>query len=132
VLNLENPWLARFSEVTSSPILWFSKRDGAQVAGALAEAVEGAFYQAETDEIIHVRRDLAPETFSLKGLNLPAEFQRENIMAALCAVRAVGVTASSIHRTKATVGGVSLELVHETSGIPSFDDSNESNPRFTA
>ncbi len=116
VLNRDDPWV------------WGLRRRLAarRVSFGWSEAAEGAF--ATADAVVW-RGGAAEERFPRTDLRLPGVHNVENVMAAVCAVKAVGVKARHIRAAVKRFPGIEhrLEFVRELAGVRYFNDSKGTN-----
>ncbi len=128
VLNYDDPTLQKFGEDTTAKVLWFTKKNPMEVAGAFAENFTGCYYISGKKQVV-ARINGKEEVYDLAQFRLFGEHNRENLMAAICAARAMGVKSSAIQSVINTFRGVAhrLEFVRKKDGVFFFNDSKGTN-----
>lgn len=128
VLNYDNPNIAKFAEENQGKLLWFTKRDPMLVGGSFAEDFTGAYYNAAKKQII-AKINGKEESYDLTQYRLFGEHNKENLMAAICAARVLGVTAKAVQTVINTFKGVPhrLEFIRKKDGVFFFNDSKGTN-----
>lgn len=128
VLNYDDPIVAKFADECHGKVIWFTKKNPMTVGGSFAEEFRGTYYNSVTREIvckIHGKDELYPLTqFKLFG-----EHNRENLMAAICAARVMGVSQKAIQSVIDQFKGVPhrLEFIRKKEGVFFFNDSKGTN-----
>jgi UDP-N-acetylmuramoylalanine--D-glutamate ligase len=128
VLNYDDVNVSRFSEECAGKLLWFTKRDPMTVGGQFAEDFCGAYYKASTKEIVS-KISGKEETYDISQFRLMGDHNKENLMAAICAARQMGVSQNAIQTVINTFRGVAhrLEFVRKKDGVWFFNDSKGTN-----
>jgi len=116
VLNRDDPWVWALRP----------RLDARTVSFGWSEVEEGAFVAGDA---IVWRGDGAEERFPLRDLGLRGVHNVENVMAAVCAAKAVGVQGRHIRTAARQFRGIEhrLELVRELDGVRYFNDSKGTN-----
>lgn len=122
VLNWDDPHVRALAGLTQARVLWFSRRH---------EVPEGTFL-ADGWVVSQVEGQRA-RICRLSEIPLPGDHNVENVLAAVCVARAVGVSRSAIARAVATFKGVPhrLEVVREVDGVTWINDSIATSPDRT-
>ena len=119
VLNLDDPVVAALAENASGCVFPF-RTQGAVSPGAFLDA--GA--------VVLCKKDAAPIRISLDAMQLTGLHNRENVVAALAAVHAVGV--DPVRASDALASFANLphrsEFVGQARGVRYIDDSKATNP----
>lgn len=128
VLNFDDPVVARFADENPGKLLWYTKRDPMQIGGEFAEQFRGVYYTAATNEIIE-RIGTKEERYDVSKLRLFGDHNKENVMAAVCAARAMGVRPAAIQKVINEFQGVQhrLEYVRRKDGVFFINDSKATN-----
>ncbi len=128
VLNYDCPTISKFGAETQGKVLWYTKRDPLDVGGVFAENFTGCYYSLATKNII-AKINGKEEIYDLKLFRLFGEHNRENLMAAICAARTMGVSAKAIQSVIDTFKGVAhrIEFVRKKDGVYFFNDSKGTN-----
>ncbi len=123
VLNADNEWTAQLGEQTAAKKNWFSRE---------RELAAGIFLRG--DEIIHrgvINSDGGKEKvlLTLSDIPLPGTHNLENVMAALGAGLACGVSVDSMRETVRNFKAVEhrLEFVGARNGVKFYNDSKATN-----
>ena len=130
VLNHDSPTVQNFAQECAGRIMWFTKKNPMTVGGEFAENFVGCYYDASTKKI-HARITGKEEIYDVSGIKIYGEHNKENVMAALCAARAMGVSPQAIQTVISTFKGVAhrLEFVRRKDGVYFFNDSKATNPQ---
>jgi UDP-N-acetylmuramoylalanine--D-glutamate ligase len=128
ILNYDSPIVARFQDECHGKIFLFTKQDPLSLGGDFAEDFTGVYYDAKTKQVI-AKITGREETFDLSQFRLFGEHNRENLMAAICAARVMGVSVKAIQSVISTFKGVPhrLEFVRKKDGVYFFNDSKGTN-----
>jgi UDP-N-acetylmuramoylalanine--D-glutamate ligase len=123
VLNLDNAPSCRLAETTKAKVMWFTRRDPMTLGGDIAEKFKGSYLKRP--RIVYKAANNTEMAFELMGSRLPGEHNRENFMAAINAVLAVGCSAQAIQKTIQEFKGVEhrLEFVRRKDGVTFYNDS---------
>lgn len=126
VTNLDNDKAAQLCEGFPGKIVCFTKRDPMTMNGNIAEKFSGCYLKRPK---MILKTNGSEETFDLMFCRLPGDHNKENIMAAAAAARAVGCTKVGIQKTIETFRGVShrLEQVRKKDGVSFYNDSKATN-----
>jgi UDP-N-acetylmuramoylalanine--D-glutamate ligase len=116
VLNRDDPWVWAFRERLEARVVSFG----------WSETAAGAF--ASGREIVWRENDVE-ERFSLDKVKLYGLHNVENLMAAIAAVKTVGIPARHVRSVMERFQGIEhrLEFVREVSGVRYYDDSKGTN-----
>lgn len=122
VLNWDDDDVRAMAEHTDARIFWFSRQ----------ERVERGAY-LDDDWIVVDDGQQAVRICRRQDVSLPGDHNLENVMAAACAVRAVGAARSPISRVATSFTGVEhrLELVRTRNGVRWYNDSIATSPDRT-
>lgn len=128
VLNYDDPYLFKFSTQTSAKVIWFTKKNPMSQGGEFAEGFTGSYLSENGLEII-TKITGKEERYSLAKLKLFGDHNKENLMAAICAARLLGVSPEAIQNVIDTFAGVPhrLEFVRKKDGVYFFNDSKATN-----
>lgn len=128
ILNHDCPNISKFAEECPGKLIWFTKSNPLTIGGAFAENFSGAYYNAPNKQVV-TKINGKEETFDLAQFRLFGEHNRENLMAAICAARIMGVSAKAIQAVINTFKGVAhrLEFTRRKDGVYFFNDSKGTN-----
>ena len=128
VLNYDNPNIAKFATETQGKLMWFTKTNPMEVGGEFAEQFRGVYYNAAAKQIV-AKVVGKEEIYDVSQLRLFGDHNKENLMAAICAARAMGVNPKAIQTVITTFRGVPhrLEFVRKKDGVFFFNDSKGTN-----
>jgi UDP-N-acetylmuramoylalanine--D-glutamate ligase len=128
VLNYDNPTVAAFAPECKGRIMWFTKRSPMEIGGEFAENFVGAYLNSTNKEIV-AKINGKEESYDVAQLRLFGDHNKENVMAAICAARAMGVSQKAIQQTISTFKGVAhrLEFIRRKDGVYFFNDSKGTN-----
>jgi len=128
VLNHDDPIVAKFADECHGKVIWFTKKNPMTVGGSFAEEFRGTYYNAATREIVSKIHG-KDEIYSLTQFKLFGEHNRENLMAAICAARVMGVSQKAIQSVIDQFKGVPhrLEFIRKKEGVFFFNDSKGTN-----
>jgi UDP-N-acetylmuramoylalanine--D-glutamate ligase len=124
ILNRDDPWVSRLAPRLAAQVRTFGRRcNGGEIPaiGDRAAVLDG--------ERITLNETEGALEFSLARTRLVGAHNRENIMAALLAARALGAPPLSLQRTIDSFAGLRhrLEKVREVAGVVYVDDSKGTN-----
>ena len=116
VLNRDDPWVWGLRHELAARVVSFG----------WSEVEEGAF---ATEDAVVWRGDGGEERLPLREVRLRGVHNVENVMAAVCAAKAVGVAASRVRAAARRFPGIEhrLEFVREVGGTRYFNDSKGTN-----
>ena len=128
VLNYDNPNVAAFEKENLGRLIWFTKRNPMSVSGSFAEEFSGTYLDAAKKQIIS-KVTGREEVYDLSKFKLFGEHNKENLIAAMSAARAVGVSQKAIQSVIDTFKGVPhrLEFIRRKDGVYFFNDSKGTN-----
>jgi UDP-N-acetylmuramoylalanine--D-glutamate ligase len=128
ILNHDDPNIQRFADESQGRQIWFTKKNPMEVGGTFAENFCGVYWNAPKKQIVS-RVVGKEEVYDLAQFRLFGEHNRENLMAAICAARAMGVSPKAIQTVINTFKGVPhrLEFVRKKDGVFFFNDSKGTN-----
>jgi len=95
VMSLEAPALARISHKSPGPVLWYAKKNPADLVGPLLEDFRGAYFEPRRGCLVAELESVAHE-FNLGKSSSFSESDREGILAAVCAALSLGVGPAAI------------------------------------
>ncbi len=118
VLNADNEWTAQLGDQTAAKKIWFSRE---------RELSAGIFLRR--NEVVHRERGKENVLLTLGDIPLPGTHNLENVMAALGAGLACGVSVASMRETVRTFKAVEhrLEYVGARDGVKFYNDSKATN-----
>lgn len=118
VLNADNEWAARMNTRTKARVLEFSR---------LHEPEEGTFLRGAN--IVERNAGVERVLLTREEIPLPGDHNVENVMAALAAGLACGISPDSMRETIRNFKGVEhrLEFVAEINGVKFYNDSKATN-----
>ena len=128
IINYDNENVARFKDENHGKLIWFTKKDPMSVGGSFAEEFYGVYYDSKSKRVIS-KITGKEESYDLSQFRLFGEHNRENLMAAICTARAMGVDPKAIQSVIQTFKGVPhrLEFVRKKDGVFFFNDSKGTN-----
>jgi UDP-N-acetylmuramoylalanine--D-glutamate ligase len=128
VLNYDNPNIAGFAHENQGKLMWFTKRNPMQIGGEFAERFVGVYYDAVQKQVI-AKITGKDEVYDISQFRLFGDHNKENLMAAICAARALGVSPKAIQAVIRDFKGVNhrLEFVRRKDGVYFFNDSKGTN-----
>ncbi len=128
ILNYDNSNVAAFAAETPGKVLWFTKQNPMTIGGRFAEEFMGAYYIPETKKII-AKITGKDESYDVSQLKIFGDHNKENLMAAICTARVMGVSPQAIQTVINTFKGVPhrLEFVRKKDGVYFFNDSKGTN-----
>ena len=95
VLNYDCPIVSTFAQECAGKVVWFTKGDPIQIGGQFAENFTGCYFRSATREVV-CKINGKEEVYPLAKFRLFGEHNRENLMAAICAARVLGVSPKAI------------------------------------
>lgn len=128
VLNYDDPTVSSFASENAGKLLWFTKRDPLKIGGDFSEQFVGAYCLPGSKKIIS-RVNGREETYDLSQFRLYGDHNKENLMAAICAARTLGVSQQAIQTVIQSFKGVvhRLEFLRRKDGVFFFNDSKSTN-----
>lgn len=128
VLNYDNPNIAKFKDENTGKLLWFTKKDPITLGGQFAEDFYGSYYNSRTKQMV-AKVTGKEEIYDLSQYRLFGEHNRENLAAAICATRVMGISQKAIQTVINSFKGVPhrLEFVRKKDGVFFFNDSKGTN-----
>jgi UDP-N-acetylmuramoylalanine--D-glutamate ligase len=128
ILNYDDPVVSRFATETVGRVLWFTRQNPIKIGGGFAEKFEGAYYLADTMEVV-TKIAGVENRFCVKKLRLFGDHNKENVMAAVCAALEVRVEPVAIQAAIDAFKGVPhrLEFVRKKNGVYFINDSKATN-----
>jgi UDP-N-acetylmuramoylalanine--D-glutamate ligase len=128
VLNHDCPTISKFGAETQGKVLWFTKKDPMTIGGEFAEQFRGCYYDAKNKQVI-AKITGKDEAYDVSKLMIYGDHNKENLMAAICAARVMGVSPKAIQAVIAGFKGVAhrLEFVRRKDGVFFFNDSKGTN-----
>jgi UDP-N-acetylmuramoylalanine--D-glutamate ligase len=128
VLNYDDAIVSRFADECQGKVIWFTKKNPMAIGGTFAEQFCGVYYNAAKRELV-CKINGQEESYSLSQFKLFGEHNRENLMAAICAARVMGVSPQAIQLTIDQFKGVPhrLEFIRRKDGVYFFNDSKGTN-----
>jgi UDP-N-acetylmuramoylalanine--D-glutamate ligase len=115
ILNGSDPWTRAHAGGLRAATVWFGSGDHVALRADAAA--------------IRMRLEGREEMYPLGGVHLPGAHNRENMMAAIAAARAVGVAPAAVQEALQGFRGLPhrLEMVRERDGVRWIDDSKGTN-----
>ncbi len=115
ILNGGDPWIRAHATALRASTLWFGAGEGVALRADAAA--------------IRMRLDGREEIYALAKVGLTGAHNRENMMAAIAAARAVGVAPAAVQEALEACRGLPhrRELVRERDGVRWVDDSKGTN-----
>jgi UDP-N-acetylmuramoylalanine--D-glutamate ligase len=128
VLNYDDPVLRAFAGETMGKVVWFTMQNPLQVGGEFAEKFFGAYYDSAKNVIV-AKVTGKEEIYTLDQFKLFGEHNKQNLMAALCVARVMGVSQAGIQGMIQSYKGLPhrLEFVRKKDGVYFFNDSKATN-----
>ncbi|MBC7693455.1 MAG: UDP-N-acetylmuramoyl-L-alanine--D-glutamate ligase [Methylotenera sp.] len=128
VLNYDNANVAKFAQETSGKVMWFTKQDPLKIGGEFAENFYGCYFRAADKQVI-AKVTGKEEIYDVSQLRIFGDHNKENLMAAICTARAMGVSPKAIQHVINNFKGVAhrLEFVRRKDGVYFFNDSKGTN-----
>ncbi len=126
VSNLDNDGTASMAGTFPGKVYRFTKRNPMAVNPTSTEQFFGAYLQKPK---MVIRLSGSDEEYNLMTMKLPGDHNRENLMAAACAAKALGCSRVGIQKTIETFKGVAhrLEFVRKKDGVYFYNDSKGTN-----
>lgn len=128
VLNYDNAVTRGFSKECNGKLLWFTKTNPIEVGGEFAENFIGCYYNSKSKQII-AKITGKEEAYDVSQFKLFGDHNKENLMAAICSARAVGVNPKAIQEVINSMKGIEhrLEFVRRKDGVYFINDSKSTN-----
>ena len=126
VTNLDSGPAAQWAEGFPGRVVSFTKRDPMTINPTGTEKFQGCYLKRPK---MVLKFDKTEDTFDLMTCKLQGDHNRENIMAAACAARAVGCSKVGIQKTIESFKGVihRLEFIRRKDGVSFYNDSKATN-----
>jgi len=130
VLNKDDVFVSRFAEETPARVSWFTRRDPLTLGGEFAENFVGT-YVANGSPQIHAKFNGRSEAFDTSKIKIFGDHNKENVAAAVAAVKNLGVSAKAIASVIENFKGVPhrLEFIRKKDGVYFFNDSKSTTPQ---
>jgi len=128
VLNYDDPIVSGYSTDCPGKVMWFTTLDPIDVGGEFAEKFWGVYLTKNQKQVI-AKISGKDETYDLTEFRLLGLHNKENLMAAICAARCLGVSPAAIQKVIKEFKGVEhrLEFVRKKDGVYFFNDSKATN-----
>ncbi|MBU6375980.1 MAG: UDP-N-acetylmuramoyl-L-alanine--D-glutamate ligase [Bdellovibrionales bacterium] len=128
VLNHDNATVAQLANESKGRLMWFTKKNPIQLGGEFAENFCGCYYDSAQRRIV-AKITGKDEIYDVSQFKLFGEHNKENLMAAICAARAQGVSPIAIQSVIQNFRGVPhrLEFVRKKDGVYFINDSKGTN-----
>jgi UDP-N-acetylmuramoylalanine--D-glutamate ligase len=128
VLNYDDSLISQFAQENPGRLMWFTKRNPMKVGGEFAEQFCGSYFIPGSYRLT-VKVTGQEETYDLSRLRLFGDHNKENLMAAICAARSMGVDPAAIQQVINSFPGVEhrLEFVRKKNGVYFINDSKSTN-----
>jgi len=128
ILNYDDPVLQGFAAENVGKLIWFTMKNPMKQGGDFAEKFFGAYFDAEQNAVI-AKVTGKEEVYPLKDLKIFGDHNKQNIMAAICAARVMGVSQQAVQTCINTFKGLPhrLEFVRKKDGVFFFNDSKATN-----
>jgi len=128
ILNYDDPVLQGFAAENVGKLIWFTMKNPLKQGGDFAEKFFGAYFDAEQNAVI-AKVTGKEEAYPLKDLKIFGDHNKQNIMAAICAARVMGVSQQAVQTCINTFKGLPhrLEFVRKKDGVFFFNDSKATN-----
>lgn len=128
VLNYDDPVIKGFASENHGKLIWFTMKNPMEIGGEFAEKFFGAYYDS-TKNVIVAKLTGKEEVYSLEHYKLFGDHNKQNLMAALCAARVMGVSHQAAQNCINSFKGLAhrLEFVRKKDGVYFFNDSKATN-----
>lgn len=128
VLNYDDPNIAKFADENVGKLMWFTKRDPMSIGGQFAENFVGAYLSEDKKKLV-AKITGKEEVYDLSQFRLFGDHNKENLMAAVCAARAMGVSPQAVQAAINALRPVPhrLEFIRKKDGVYFFNDSKGTN-----
>jgi UDP-N-acetylmuramoylalanine--D-glutamate ligase len=128
VLNYDDPTIASFQSENPGRLMWFTRHNPMKVGGEFAEQFAGTYHNPQAKQLV-AKINGKEELYDLAQFRLFGEHNKENLMAAICAARQMGVSQKAIQTVINTFKGVNhrLEFIRKKDGVFFFNDSKGTN-----
>ncbi len=128
VLNYDDSVVQGFAQENVGKLIWFTMKNPLEVGGDFAEKFFGAYYDA-TKNVIVTKVTGKEEIYTLELFKLFGDHNKQNLMAAICAARVMGVSQQGIQACINSFKGLAhrLEFVRKKDGVYFFNDSKATN-----
>jgi len=128
VLNYDDPVLNGFAAENHGKLIWFTMKNPITVGGEFAEKFFGAYFDSVKNVIV-TKVTGKDEIYTLDKFKLFGEHNKQNLMAAICAARVMGVSQLAVQACIDTFKGLPhrLEFTRKKDGVYFFNDSKATN-----
>ncbi len=128
VLNYDNALTRQFAIENVAKLMWFTNQNPMLLGGEFAEQFRGVYCDAPAKRMV-AKITGREEVYDISQFRLLGGHNRENLMAAICAARAMGVSQKAIQTVINDFKGVPhrLEFVRRKDGVYFFNDSKSTN-----
>ncbi|OFZ79880.1 MAG: UDP-N-acetylmuramoylalanine--D-glutamate ligase [Bdellovibrionales bacterium RIFOXYD1_FULL_53_11] len=128
VLNRDCANISKFAAENPGKLIWFTKNDPMKSSSEFAEKFTGIYYKRQARQLV-ARITGREEVYDLSQFRLYGDHNRENLMSAICAARAMGVSHKAVQSVINSFKGVAhrLEFIRKKDGVYFFNDSKATN-----
>lgn len=129
VLNKSCPIVSEFAAEAKGRVEWFVLGQPSDFGGQFQEQFRGAYFVPGQTQITF-KQSGQEDVLDLSKLKIFGDHNKENVMAAGLAVRAVGIPVAAMQTVVQDFAGVAhrLELVRRKDGVYFFNDSKATTP----
>jgi len=128
ILNYDDPIVRGFASENHGKLVWFTMNNPMDYGGEFAEKFFGAYYD-EAKNVIIAKVTGKDEIYTLDQFKIFGDHNKQNLMAAICAARVMGVSQQGIQACIQTYKGLPhrVEFVRKKDGVYFFNDSKATN-----